>query len=392
LALLNLLKFLVAQPSAIGDVVNQRHCFDQIAKKLGIDPTQPDQWHAVARSDIERRGGRGILHFYGRSLSRALQCIYPEHATSLPIGRPVWKSKETQREFFEKIAKELGVDTSKPEQWKAIKVSDILARGGFSVLSHHRGSFSNAIRALYPEHNLKPRPRWQVKEVQKKYFDAFAEARNLDPSSTADWYKVQTTHVLKDGGAVILRHYKGCLSKALETLYPELDWQPWKFVGGVPKRFWRSVSNVEKYMRWLETELNVVTLDDWYKVSNDQIKKKSGMYCGTRGVSHSKVGGKLLTQFGSLCDILQKIYPTHSWDTKNFSKRGSKWGKSQWQLLKIVEQHFEGSGMEVLFNYQHPQLLFSSSSQRMELDIFVPAVSLALEYQGSDFLCLCLID
>ncbi len=49
-------------------------------------------------------------------------------------------------------------------------------------------------------------------------------------------------------------------------------------------------------------------------------------------------------------------------------------------LLKYVTELFPDS--EIHTNYRHPSLLFERSSMRMEFDIFIPDLSLILEYQG----------
>lgn len=38
---------------------------------------------------------------------------------------------------------------------------------------------------------------------------------------------------------------------------------------------------------------------------------------------------------------------------------------------------------EIHFNYLHPSLLFQYSNLPMELDIYIPSLNLAFEYQGS---------
>jgi hypothetical protein len=35
-----------------------------------------------------------------------------------------------------------------------------------------------------------------------------------------------------------------------------------------------------------------------------------------------------------------------------------------------------------MMNYRHPQLVHSESKRRMELDVYIPSLQVALEYQG----------
>lgn len=50
------------------------------------------------------------------------------------------------------------------------------------------------------------------------------------------------------------------------TVFSDYEWLPWKF-NTVPKGFWDDKENVKKYMNWLGNQLNVNTMEDWYRVT-----------------------------------------------------------------------------------------------------------------------------
>tara|TARA_Y100001968_G_scaffold239180_1_gene222604 strand:- start:353 stop:1147 length:795 start_codon:yes stop_codon:yes gene_type:complete len=54
--------------------------------------------------------------------------------------------------------------------------------------------------------------------------------------------------------------------------------------------------------------------------------------------------------------------------------------KAQRELFEIVKQLFPNS--ECQFDYNHPDMRFSETNARMELDIWIPEFSIAFEYQG----------
>jgi len=84
----------------------------------------------------------------------------------------------------------------------------------------------------------------------------------------------------------------------------------------------------------------------------------------------------LLSKFGGLVPLLTKFYPEHNW---NSIYQSNGLPKSQLLLFKIVRSVFPNS--ECLVNYPHPDLQLTK--QAMELDIFIPSLSLAFEYQGA---------
>jgi hypothetical protein len=123
--------------------------------------------------------------------------------------------------------------------------------------------------------------------------------------------------------------------------------------------------------------IDVQNPDDWYHVKVQDIMNRKG-------------GGIIGKYYkGSLMKALTTLYPNVAWDV---SKGKYNEGKSQTLLFKMVQDLF--SGTEVLMNYRHPDLLFSHSGARMELDIlikiilvyltdiYIPTLSLAFEHQG----------
>jgi hypothetical protein len=150
---------------------------------------------------------------------------------------------------------------------------------------------------------------------------------------------------------------------------------PWRFQRS-PVSFWDDEANVRRYLSWVSAKLALKTLDDWYYVTVVQVQRLRG--------------SSLLLKHGSLLALLSKYYPSHPWDAKKFAQTVNariKWGKSQWFLLKflkelIVNDSNNVKDSDIINNYKHPDLLFSDSSWRMELDIFIPPLNLAVEYQG----------
>jgi hypothetical protein len=52
----------------------------------------------------------------------------------------------------------------------------------------------------------------------------------------------------------------------LTTVYPDLEWLPWKF-DKCPRHYWEDLKNQRKFLNWLGKELNINNFEEWYKVN-----------------------------------------------------------------------------------------------------------------------------
>src|SRR5688500_15212312 len=96
----------------------------------------------------------------------------------------------------------------------------------------------------------------------------------------------------------------------------------------------------------------------------------------------------VLAYGGSLFTALSHIYPEHPWKFSFFQRRSAiqlvdnirlPASKTQYKLYEAVKMLFPSAGIRQ--DYRSRDLVFPSGKQ-MELDIFLPALKLALEYQG----------
>ncbi len=146
-------------------------------------------------------------------------------------------------------------------------------------------------------------------------------------------HQIQTKDVIQNGGSPILDHfYQGSLVKALQSVYPEHNWQVWKFShskqpknnnnnnaskpkknGNIPSPFsspspWEELANVKTFLDDVSTQLNLKSKEDWYNVQPSDITSNKG-------------GGSSLLQYfgGSLCSALQAAYPNVQWQPERFA-------------------------------------------------------------------------
>jgi hypothetical protein len=95
----------------------------------------------------------------------------------------------------------------------------------------------------------------------------------------------------------------------------------------------------------------------------------------TRSDVHAKHGKSLLMQYdNSLQDALKSVYPEYDWTVIINMSNAQKY---IWHELRKI---FGAGG--VLANYRHPKLLYPGTLSSMELDIYIPSLQIAVEYNG----------
>src|SRR5690349_13904891 len=84
-------------------------------------------------------------------------------------------------------------------------------------------------------------------------------------------------------------------------MYPEHNWQSWRFTEQVPQFFWENQESHRQFFDWLGTQLGCKEMDDWYNVSVEDIYKHGG--------------SGLLNDYynNSPSKALQTVYPEHQW-------------------------------------------------------------------------------
>jgi hypothetical protein len=90
-----------------------------------------------------------------------------------------------------------------------------------------------------------------------------------------DFYSVKYEEIVEKGGKSILEHYNDSIFHALRSIYPEFQWQGWKF-DKVKTHFWEETKNIDEFITWFSNQIGITKIDDWYNVSFDQIQKYGG--------------------------------------------------------------------------------------------------------------------
>lgn len=194
-----------------------------------------------------------------------------------------------------------------------------------------------------------------------------------------EWYVVCTYDdvLLSENGM-----YVGSRLGMLQSVFPEYNWRPVEFIQ-VPKGYWASLKNQRNLFDTIGIRNGVQHYEDWYMVGWHNIvniHNSSDIRSSGNGGSAGSIrsGSSVLEYFGgSTVSAIQHIYPEYQWNSKKFHR----WGKAQRSLTSMLSSLFP-SNTALLCNYKHPALKSRISHRYLELDIFVPSLSLAIEYQG----------
>ena len=243
---------------------NRKAFFDWMASdsQLAIKHW-PNDWYQVSRKQFVKAGQRGaasmLSHYYSDSLIKALQDLYPEFEwipwlfkSGVPQG--FWKDMENRRKYFEWLAPKLNV--SQPSDWYQVNSSKIA----------------------------------QVIESESTSGSGSNSSAGQDEASTPS----------SRSRMLLSEYYNDSLLKALEDIYPNEQWLPWKF-HSVPGNFWKDRSNRKKFFDWLGAKFGVFHPRDWAQVS---ISAEEVAELGGGGLIHN-------VYHDSLSKALADIYPEH---------------------------------------------------------------------------------
>lgn len=150
----------------------------------------------------------------------------------------------------------------------------------------------------------------------------------------------------------------GSFTKALERVYPEYNLQPWRFTR-VPNGYWADSKNMNAYFHWVKETMKNSNVSDWASFSQHMATLCKGTQVAQR------VGG--------LEHCARKYFPQYATHFGQLTK-------SQLILLQTVQNLFPD--LDVLTDFVHPDLVFPQTKRPMQIDVFLPSLSLGLEYQG----------
>mmetsp|Transcript_20022 Transcript_20022/g.22278 ORF Transcript_20022/g.22278 Transcript_20022/m.22278 type:complete len:688 (-) Transcript_20022:161-2224(-) len=277
-------------------------------------------------------------------------------------------SKDNHRPFLDAIAKKLNIKGT-PSEWYDVPQTKFREfQGVREVLRHYGGSMYMALKTIYPEHSFQ---FWKFKRTtttgdisgdQEREFFEYAR-ENLQINNLNDWYKVSKTRLHRIGGGQILQKYDGDLCAALQAVYPDHEFVPWKF-RRTTKGLFTNIDVVVEFLKWAEKDLEIDDPEEWYRISRSQWDEIGG-------------GALWTTYRQNLFKAFDILYPEHEFSEEEFRTRVKK--STQRLLCKKTQKVYPDN--EVFEDYQDPDIKYDDDLP-VEFDIYIPELKLALEYQG----------
>jgi hypothetical protein len=335
-------------------------------------------WYGIQEGELERRGGRYLMRkYYNSNIYRALIDLFPN--VSWDEDRFnfremfSWEEEDRRGEFFIHLGNLLRLQS--PADWYELPKEEAERNGGETILSrYYGGCIMTALISLFPEMEWHP---WRFRfaredtlgdvQIQRKFFDWFKREKNINHPD--GWYEVDKMDIEEMGGRNLLRKFHGdSLSLALESIYPEIEWHPWKF-RCQNKKYLERMNYMEEYgsriLKSLEHKLGINNESEWHG------KKKV-----TIG---NTLEGRILLEShsNSMVGILNHHYPNFQWNPKNWKLESM--GEMQRKIFGIWKE-IAPNGMELEYNkyWRHG----GGALSIIQFDIWIPYLNVALEYQG----------
>jgi hypothetical protein len=345
-------------------IKNQRELFDYIAVTLGVE--KQEDWYLLKGQSIKKLAGGLINDYYNNSIYEALSSIYPEFVWNqqlfLNAPKKLWTDWNQRRKLFDELSERFGIEAS--EQWYQLTGAEIAHYGAQTLLiGYYNGSLCTALKNVYPEYEWDalqfkkaPHGLWKTPQQCREFMDRISDQLNI--TKQEDWYRLSGEVIDAYGGLSIMSNYhQKSLWRTLRCIYPEYDWIPW-FFRKVTHKYWNDQQNRKNCLKWMEERLGISSILQWTKKSNEDVLR---------------VGGSgLLSYYNySLLHMLKSEYPNENWsELQRITSEG------QSTVESILKHHLSE---EVFTNYK---IYDEDRHCILELDVYIPSLSLALEYQG----------
>ena len=335
---------------------NQKKFMEEKMKKFELKSLNDFANFEIKKRLMNEENFRPLLvRFYQNNYTKLLKTLFPNfnfQFKKLQREKGYWNSFSHQTKFLEYLYYKLNLKSIDQFNYQIL-----IQNGASSLLNKFHYRISDLLTTIFPNFPFKKYDKeekifWTEISNQILFFDDLFY--NLRLKKIDDFSLLQKNQIFQHGGKEILSQYNYKLSSLLSTLYPNF---PWNFNERI---------KTEKYSNLLlsiQKKYQITRKEEWYRIP--------------------------------LKDLYQKLKSVHfdqDWNKFHFSRRVKQ--ANQRALFLSLQQLFPN--FEIRENYFHPSFYLPSSNQtpslspsslpthssHLQLDIFIPSLNLALEYQG----------
>jgi len=273
---------------------NQKQYMKWLSKRLNREEGNPESWFSVTRSEFLENHGGYLLSLYDDSFAKLLHALYPDKEMFLEFWRfsspqtLFWSNLDNQRKYFSYFANCVGLDITfaKLDGFYSVSADDFHKHHGSYLLSKYGESPYQLIVSLYPELESRllpwrfvraPGKFWESLDNRKKYLFWLCESLGMKEGRTSpeEWYAITREDFLQNDGSYLLSRYGNSPYALLNSILPELNFLPWKFVKA-PGGFWEKLENQQRYLSWLGGKLGFAKPEDWYNITAKDFEDNHG--------------------------------------------------------------------------------------------------------------------
>lgn len=294
-------------PSGYWDSFEHRLLYMRwLGQRLGY--RRPDDWYRIRTDDFKQNRGASVMaNYWNSSAIAAVKASFPDRDWKdwlfATCPRRFWKIRRNHRAYMKWLAAQLNI--RRPDDWYRVTNKDFTRHKGGAFLLEYRSTVSAAVMACHPRYPWKewlfdktPKKFWKSTANRRRYMDWLGE--RIGVRQPDDWYAVTVNDFKAHRGRQFLKLYRNSPLAAVKHLYPDHDWQEWRFAR-VPFGYWRKAKNRRRYIQWLGEQLGIKKQADWRQVRRSDFLR----LCG---------GGLLETLHASYFDLLAECVRGIRWD------------------------------------------------------------------------------
>jgi len=277
---------------------SQRKLLYKLCSRLNFEISE--EWYKMKTKNLQ--SSKEIMNHFKQSPIRAFTTLVPELEWQpwlfSNIPNISWHSKSIILSYLQHVKENLNITCS--SQWYTITARKIYELKGTALVKQF-GSLYSLLQYSYPEYSWHA---WQFNVVPHGFWNEFLHHRlYLDWFSNEEcfttpmmWYDVTFDRFVKKNGKGLLKRYSNSPSRLIINTLPEFWWITWKF-NSMDSRSWEDIKFQTLFFRGLGDDLMIDSMEDWYQVTEEQVKQRGGY--------------KILKQYHSLPKTLQHVYPNH---------------------------------------------------------------------------------